>query len=76
MRVKESFTLHLRVEAEGLMLSPSGNSPTRAEVAMRGDGSLELAVYRKDVSLADLGVRRELVPHGQIMTISPRVSRG
>jgi len=66
----------MRAETDGLMLSPSGNSPTRAEVAMRGDGSLELAVYRKDVSLADLGVRRELVPHGQIMTISPRVARG
>lgn len=76
MRVKESVVLHMRAETDGLMLSPSGNSPTRAEVAMRGDGSLELAVYRKDVSLADLGVRRELVPHGQIMTISPRVARG
>lgn len=65
-----------RVQADGLTVSPSGAFPSLAEVAMHGDGSLVMAVHRGKISIADLRAEPVVVPAGQLITISPRLSQG
>jgi len=65
----------LRVQADGLTVSPSGAFPSVAEVAMHGDGSLVVAVHRGKISVADLRAEPVVVSAGQLITISPRVSQ-
>jgi hypothetical protein len=65
----------LRVQADGLTVSPSGTFPSVGEVATRGDGSLVVAVHRGKISVADLRAEPVVVSAGQLITISPRVSQ-
>jgi hypothetical protein len=64
-----------RVQADGLTVSPRGAFPSLAEVAMRGDGSLVVAVHRGKISIADLRAEPVVVSAGQLITISPRLSQ-
>lgn len=64
-----------RVEADGLHLSPSGTFPALAEIAMKGDGSLVVAVHRGKISIADLQVEPVIVTAGQVITINPRLAQ-
>jgi hypothetical protein len=66
----------VRVEADGLTLSPAGSFPSLAQVALRGDGSLTIAVLRGKVSVADLRAEPIVVSAGQVLTVSPRLAQG
>jgi hypothetical protein len=65
----------LRVQTDGLTISPRAAFPSLAEVAMRGDGSLVVAVHRGKISIADLRAEPVAVSAGQLITISPRLSQ-
>lgn len=65
----------LRVRADGLQVSPSGSFPVLAEVAMKGDGSLVVAVHRGKISIADLRAEPVTVAAGQVITVSPRLAQ-
>lgn len=63
------------VKADGLSLSPTGTFPSLAEVAMRGDGSLVVAVHRGKISIDRLRAQPVVLTAGQIITISPRLAQ-
>jgi len=65
----------LRVQADGLAVSPVGAFPSLAEVAMRADGSLVVAVHRGKMSVMDLRAEPVGVSAGQFIIISPRVAQ-
>lgn len=65
----------LRVQADGLTVSPSGAFPSLAEVAMRGDGSLVMAVHRGNISIAELRAEPVVLSAGHLITISPRLAQ-
>ena len=64
-----------RVEADGVQLSPSGSFPALAEVAMKGDGSLVVAVHHGKIAIADLQAEPVVVAAGQVITINPRLAQ-
>lgn len=65
----------LHVRADGLDLSPAGSFPALAEVAMKGDGSLVVAVHRGKISIADLRAEPVVVAAGQVITVNPRLAQ-
>lgn len=65
----------LRVQADGLAVSPAGAFPSLAEVAMRADGSLVMAVHRGKISIFDLRAEPVAVSAGQFIIISPRLAQ-
>lgn len=66
----------LLVRADGLELSPTGNFPVYAEVAMNGDGSLTVSVRRGKISIAELKAEPVVVAAGQVITVHPRLAQG
>jgi len=65
----------LRVETDGLRLSPSSTFPTLAEISMRNDGSLTVSVHKGAISVHDLRAEPVEVAAGSIITISPRLGQ-
>lgn len=65
----------LQVETDGLRLSPSSSFPTLAEISMRNDGSLTIAVHKGAVSIRELRADPVEVAAGRIITISPRLGQ-
>jgi len=65
----------LRVDADGLMLAPSGSFPSLAEIAMTADGSLSLSVHRGAVAVRNLRAEPVVVSAGRIITIGPRLAQ-
>ena len=65
----------LHVRADGLLLSPTGTIPVLAEVAMKGDGSLVVAVHRGKISIADLRAEPVVIAAGQVITVNPRLAQ-
>ncbi|MFB3922752.1 MAG: hypothetical protein ACE145_13595 [Terriglobia bacterium] len=65
----------LHVRADGLRLSPTGTFPALAEVAMKGDGTLIVAVHRGRISIAELRAEPVVLSAGQIITVNPRVAQ-
>lgn len=67
--------LPLRVQAEGLTLSPAGSFPVLAELALLDDGTLRLAVHRGKVSVAHLRPELVVLSAGQLLTVNPRLAQ-
>jgi len=63
------------IQTDGLALSPSGSFPTLAEVAIRNDGSLTVAVHKGAVTVRNLQASPVVVAAGRIITISPRLAQ-
>jgi hypothetical protein len=63
------------IQTDGLALSPSGSFPTLAEVAIRNDGSLTVAVHKGAVTVRNLQASPVAVAAGKIITISPRLAQ-
>lgn len=61
----------VRVETEGLILSGTGSYPSLAEVALRGDGGLVVAVHRGTLAVANLRPDPVVVKSGQYLTVDP-----
>lgn len=58
------------VETDGLILAPQGNTNGLAEIALRGDGSVVVAVQRGAISVAHLRKEPVIVESGKILTVS------
>lgn len=65
----------IQVETGGLSLTPIEDFPSFAEVALRADGSVVVAVHRGKVSVNNLRASPVFVSAGQILTVSPRLSQ-
>lgn len=65
----------VRVETDGLAISPSGTFPCLAQIAFATDGSATVAVHRGKVSIANLRQEPIVVNAGQVLTVSPRLTR-
>ncbi len=65
----------IQVDTGGLSLTPVEAFPSLAEVALRADGSVVVAVHQGKVSVNNLRANPVFVSAGQILTVSPRVNR-
>ncbi len=68
--------LPIRIHTDGLALTPDGSFASFAEVALRGDGSVLVAVHRGAISVANLRAAPVLVSAGQLLTVSRRLAQG
>lgn len=66
-----SSTADARVESEGLTFIRAGSFPSLAEVALRDDGSLVLAVRRGTVAVRNLRPEPVVVQAGQYLRVGP-----
>jgi len=67
--------LPVRVETDGLTVSPTGTFPGLAEVALREDGSVAVAVRRGTMAVANLRAEPVIVAAGELLTVSPRLAQ-
>lgn len=65
----------IRVESDGLTLSPTGAFPSLSEMAVGADRSVVVAVRRGALSVANLRPEPVVVRAGQVLTISPRAGQ-
>jgi len=65
----------LRLEADGLTLSPSGSFPSLAQLAMMPDGSMGVSVHRGAITIQNLRAEPVVVAAGKFITISPRLAQ-
>lgn len=75
LALASSSQLPLRVQAEGMTISPAGSFPTLAEIALLDDGTLRLAVRRGKVSISGLRPEPVVVLAGQTVTVNPRLEQ-
>ncbi len=64
----------VRVETDGLSLSPQGSFPTLTEIALVPNGSLTVAVRQGQISVTHLRPEPIVVSTGQILTVSTRLA--
>lgn len=64
------------VKVEELALTRHGSFPSLAQVAMRGDGSVLVAVLRGSISVRNLRPDPVLVNAGQYLAVNPRLAQG
>jgi len=67
--------LPLRIEADGVTISPSSSFRTLGEIALLGDGTLRLAVRRGKISVANLRPEPVVLSAGQVLTVDPRLAQ-
>lgn len=65
----------IRVETEGLTISRLGSFPSLAEVALRADGSVLVAVHRGTIAVSELRREPVVVEAGRMLTVSPRLAQ-
>jgi hypothetical protein len=65
----------IQVEAEGLTISRLGSFPSLAEVALRADGSVVVAVHRGTIAVSKLRREPVVVEAGRTLTVSPRLAQ-
>ncbi len=75
LMLSASSKVPLRVDADGLILTPAGSFPSLTEVAMLGDGSLRVVVHQGGMSVANLRAEPVVVPAGQLLTVAPRLAQ-
>jgi len=75
MAFNSSSQLPLRIEADGLTISPSGSFRTLAEIALLDDGSIQLSVRRGKISVANLRPESVVLSAGQSLTVNPRLAQ-
>jgi hypothetical protein len=67
--------LPLRIEADGLTVSPAASFRTLAEIALLDDGTLHLAVRSGKVSVANLRPEPVVLTAGQVLSVEPRLAQ-
>jgi hypothetical protein len=70
-----SSELRLRIDADGLAISPSGSFRSLAEVALLDDGTLHLFVRRGKIAVANLRPEPVVLSAGQVLTVNPRLAQ-
>lgn len=75
LALASSSQLPLRVQADGLTISPTGSFPTLAEIALLDDGTLRLVVRRGKISVAHLRPEPVVLAAGQLLTVNPRLAQ-
>jgi len=64
----------LEIEADGLAVQAAGTYPSLAEVALRSNGAVEVAVYRGKVSVGNLRKEPVVVAAGQLLKVGQRLA--
>jgi hypothetical protein len=75
LALASSSQLPLRIQADGLTISPTGSFPTLAEIALLDDGTLRLGVRRGKISVAHLRPEPVVLSAGQLLTVKPRLAQ-
>jgi hypothetical protein len=65
----------IRVETDGLIISRAGSFPSLAEVALRADGSVLIAVHRGTIAVSELRREPVVVDAGYMLLVSPRLAQ-